>query len=379
MKIGHYMPGIWDPGGIASYIRLVSTAQKEAGHEIFYIDYINHSSEKSKDLVYIADGEELYQTALKLNLDLLHLHTHIPFSNPTVPTIRTLHGHSAYCPSGTRYLARKEAPCPHVYNVAGCLSNLFSNRCGTIRPVKIYQNFRNTHTEMRTLPQIKVHAVSHFLKEQMLRAGYSSELIEVIHLPVKLGNCKLVPLHVKQPRFLYLGRIVPSKGWHWMLKAVKEMELDIHLDIAGTGDDSEKLVECIVDYGLKYKVTFHGWQKQDIVKQLIIHSSAIIVPSVWHEPAGFVLLEGMAHGKPVIASRVGGIPEVIEDGINGILVPPGDVDSLIKAMTRIGTDLDYAQKLGIQGYKDVQENYTLEIHMSALMNYYSRCIDEFRK
>ncbi len=373
------MPGIWDPGGVASYIRRVSTAQIDAGNEVVYLDNVNHSPEKSKDIIYIEDGEDLYRHAPKLQLDILHLHIHIPFSQPSVPTIRTVHGHSPYCPSSSRFLTRIEMPCPNVYNMAGCISSMFRYKCGSIRPLKIVENFKHIQSEMRTLPKIRVHTVSHFLKEQMLRAGYSADLIEVIHLPVNVGGYPQSNSHTDNPRFLYLGRIVPSKGWHWMLKAVKDLEMDIHLDIAGTGDDSEKLLQCIKDYALESRVTFHGWQKPDSVKQLISNSTAIIVPSVWHEPAGFVLLEGMASAKPIIASRVGGIPEVIEDGINGILVPPGDVTSLIRAITRLGTDTQYAQKLGMQGYKDVKEKYTLAIHMNSLMNYYSKCIDEFKK
>src|SRR5438045_2170432 len=108
MKIGHYMPGMQHPGGVASYIRRISEGQRAAGHEVMLLE--------------MPDEADLLRQAEAAHLDLLHLHTrlHVP-PPPELRVARTLHGHWPYCPSGSRYLRRPAVPCPRKYSLPGCL------------------------------------------------------------------------------------------------------------------------------------------------------------------------------------------------------------------------------------------------------------------
>jgi glycosyltransferase involved in cell wall biosynthesis len=87
------------------------------------------------------------------------------------------------------------------------------------------------------------------------------------------------------------------------------------------------------------------------------HTDIIVVPSIFEEPFGRVNIEAMAAGKPVIASRVGGIPEVIEDNVSGILVPNGDGDALAKAMIKLIDDAELRRRLGENGRRFVEEKF----------------------
>ena len=373
MKIGHYDSELWEPGGVANYMRRVGAAQQALGHEVVYFS-LHPPAGRRVDFapfVPVLNTAELFVQAERLGLDILHVHKAV--SNPqssAVPLIRTLHGHHPYCPSGGRYLKRWQKPCDRAYHPLGCLVSRFSDRCGSVRPYKIQDNFRHTWREMRTLPHIPVMAVSDFLRQQMIRAGYPDNGIQVLHLfAPALGNSDPPP-QGDIPHVLFLGRITPSKGIDWLLKAFQQVSVPLHLDIAGDGDYTEAIKQLAEDLGLQERVTFHGWVSAERVNELIQLSRALVFPSVWHEPGGTVAFEAMANARAVVMSRVGGMPEVVLDNVNGLLVEPWHIEQLRISLETLATDWDLARCLGAAGRRSVAENYTLQAHLDVLMKAY---------
>jgi glycosyltransferase involved in cell wall biosynthesis len=100
---------------------------------------------------------------------------------------------------------------------------------------------------------------------------------------------------------------------------------------------------------LNERITWHGWCESKKLKTLYQQCFAVIFPSVWPEPAGLITLEAYAHYRPVIGSAVGGIPEYIEPGETGILVPGNDIQKLARAITELDTDYERCFHLGKQG------------------------------
>src|SRR5262249_7230667 len=134
--------------------------------------------------IVVRDDHELFQRGQELQLDVLH--THCPVSvlpAGHVPTVRSLHGHSPYCPSGSRFLKRLGQPCDRAYSLGGCLLGHLADRCGSVRPLSMYAGFARTWQEMRVLPQLLVITDSRFLKEQMVRSGYPEDRIFPLRLP----------------------------------------------------------------------------------------------------------------------------------------------------------------------------------------------------
>ena len=320
MIIGHYEHEIWAKGGIASYIRRVSAAQQALGHKVYYFSQqpsvgINESEQP----IVVPTETELYRQAQTLGLDILHLHRPVHTSPPEdLPVIRTLHGHQPYCPSGSRYLSRWQKPCDRAYSLQGCLWGHVVDHCGSIRPQNLLHNFQETWHEMATLATIPVVTVSHFLKEQMVRSGYAEDMIQVLHLMSPDTPELPPPPQSGIPHFVFLGRISPSKGVEWLLRALKQVSVPVHLDIAGDGDQEPAMRELCKSLQLGHQVTFHGWINSQQVEALIQQARAVVFPSIWHEPGGTIAFEAMAQSRPIIMSRVGGMPEVVLHEVNGI-------------------------------------------------------------
>jgi glycogen(starch) synthase len=149
------------------------------------------------------------------------------------------------------------------------------------------------------------------------------------------------------PYFLGLGRLVPQKGFYELLKAYAASGVtDVDLLLAGDGPDLDRLCRLRAELGLCGRVHFLGRAGRPAVHALMRGATGVVVPSLL-EPFGIVSLEAMAAGKALLASRVGGIPEVVPHGTGVRLVPPGDVAALAEGLRwlKFGAGRDCAEGL----------------------------------
>ncbi len=146
-----------------------------------------------------------------------------------------------------------------------------------------------------------------------------------------------------------IGRLVEKKGFAVLVEAAAKAGARLHVAIAGAGDLAPALRERAA--GLGAPVTLVGPLSHDLVPRALRAADVVAVPSVV-DRAGNVdglpntLLEALAAGRPLVASRVAGIPDVVEDGRNGLLVAPGDPDALAAALRRLAGDQDLRERLG---------------------------------
>lgn len=380
MLIGHYMQGIWDRGGIATYIRRISKAQRAAGHTVYYLDNrpFTRGGDEAVDLpVIVSDDNHLFVQANALKLDILHLHTTVGvLPAGGIPVIRTVHNNNPYCPSGSRYLKRRGQPCDRASSLGGCLWGHLVDHCGSIRPHKLYAEFQGIWQDMDTLRAVPAIANSQFVKDQMIRSGYPAHTIQVLHYPAPDIKEYFPPAQEDVPHFVFLGRITPEKGLTWLLRALAEVKVPIHMDIAGAGNqEQEQAIRRLADrLGLINRITFHGWVNEAQALQLIQGARALVFPSVWHEPAGIVSLEAAAVGRAIIASKVGGIPEYAGCLQNALLVEPNDVRGLAQSMELLAEDWSWAQKMGLKGRQMVKEHFSLENPVRELMKLYELAV-----
>jgi glycosyltransferase involved in cell wall biosynthesis len=375
MIIGHYTPGLAEPGGIAAYIRQLGRAQQAAGHEVLFFDLLRtaKSQDHRADVIYCQNEAEVPAAALRRGAQVLHVHRDFRLGDPPpMPIIRTIHDHTPYCPSGGRFLKRSDQPCNRGYSLTGCLWGRAIDRCGSMRPAALISDFATTRHERRRLPHITTIVSSQFVQRQMLRAGYDPA--RLVHLTMAApAAARVVPLP-ESPRFLFLGRMVPHKGLAWLLRNMALLPRNIHLDVAGEGNDLDAMKRLAADLKLNDRVTFHGWIDHDATQRLLDAATALIVPSRWHEPFGLVTLEAMARGRAVIASDAGALPEIVIHGQTGLIVPTEQADGLADAIRQLADRPDMATEMGMAGWRLVASQYQMDAHLKRIMELYQQCI-----
>lgn len=158
---------------------------------------------------------------------------------------------------------------------------------------------------------------------------------------------------------LIAGRLDRVKGHHLAIEAVaaEELSADVHLHIVGVGPREPELQALAESLGVSDRVHMLGFRRN--VYDYIAYSNALLMPSL-HEGLPYTLLEAMALGIPVIASRVGGLAEVIQDNATGLLVPPHDVAALAAAIQQLHRDDALRARLGKAARQAQRTRYSLE-------------------
>ena len=167
-----------------------------------------------------------------------------------------------------------------------------------------------------------------------------------------------------------VSKLWEGKGHATLIEAVKELTKDIkdvRLVIVGEGYLQDELVKQVARLGLGDRVLFTGFQMD--VSEIIATFDVAVLPSFF-EGMGRVILEAMAMAKPVVASRVGGIPDLVEDGRNGFLVQPGDAKALAAAIKRLLIDKELAGEMGSRGRKMVDEKFSSDIMVRSIDEVY---------
>lgn len=149
---------------------------------------------------------------------------------------------------------------------------------------------------------------------------------------------------VRRPRIVFVGRLVAAKGVNVLLEAARRLDDDVHLVIVGDGPERAALEQRTRLHGLGERVSFTGFLDHQDIPRLLAHADILVLPS-FYEELGSILIEAMESALPVVASRTGGIPEVVSHGVNGLLVEPGDAGELAAAMARILDDQTLAKRL----------------------------------
>lgn len=378
MRVGHYMHDLWGLGGVATYLRRITAAQRDGGHEIVFFDSAGSPSGLSgrnavAGAVRVRDGRDLVAAARREAVDVLHLHRGPPGGFPGgVPAVQTVHGHQPYCPSGSQYLERRTMPCERRCSVLGCTWGHVVDRCGSVRPRRFVDDFRRTAAERRAPGTMPLIAISRFVRDRLVREGFDPARIRVLSNPA--ASTADVAQIGGEARFAFLGRIVPAKGVSWLLDAAAAANGGWKLDVAGTGYADAAVRARTHRLGLDDRVTFHGWLEESAATDLIRTAWAVVVPSMWHEPAGLSAIDAGAFGRAVVASSAGGLPEVIEDGVTGILAPPGDVRGLAGALDRLANDRATAERMGVAGAHRVARRHALADHLHVLEDAYAQAM-----
>jgi glycosyltransferase involved in cell wall biosynthesis len=223
-------------------------------------------------------------------------------------------------------------------------------------------------------------AVSRMIEDKLVTEGRTAAPVRRIYNGVDLSRyehtepcCTLPEEYGMEPGSQIVGvvaRLEPEKGhatlfeaWPQVLRAVP----DAYLLIVGEGSRRESLEALARDLGIAHRVVFTG--RRDDVPAVTAALDVAVLPS-YREAQGLSILEALALSRPVVASNVGGIPEMITDGVNGLLVPPRDADALAAAIVRLLKDHPFADTLGRAGHDMVHDRFCIDLMVDAVQGIY---------
>lgn len=265
--------------------------------------------------------------------DIAHLHNIAHQISPAIirvlkendiPVIQTLHDYKIVCPN-YRLFSNNEA-CFRCKG--GKFYNCAARKCMKDSRLKSILAAIESYLNKDLYGQANLFiAPSEFMKKTCIEGGVQENKIKMMHNFVSPAFTNIEQSAEPEDYFFYYGRLSGEKGIDVLLEAAKKE--DFKLKIAGVGPDYEKLKTDIKESGLESRVELVGPKYGEELKKMIRGAKAVIAPSIWPENMPLNILETMFLGRPVIASNIGGIPEVIKDGKTGFLFEPGNVDDLI--------------------------------------------------
>ena len=190
-------------------------------------------------------------------------------------------------------------------------------------------------------------AQGEFLAERLRDLGVSKERLRIIHNGVRLPAASPGPLP-NEPSVLAMGSLTPKKGFDVLMRAFALVQRRIsaaRLTIAGEGPEGPRLRELAGSLGVADAVTFPGLVTGE-AKAALFAGARVFVSSARREPFANAILEAMAAGRPIVATRVGGNVEMVEEEVGGLLVEPEDPEGLAKAILRL---LENDQRAAVMG------------------------------
>lgn len=214
------------------------------------------------------------------------------------------------------------------------------------RAARAWNRLPGLRLDCETPTEVAISWNSEALRSQVTVPPLLRPAFEHVRLPATWQSEQLVGLERRPSERAsvgYVGRISPEKGVDMALRALARLRdegLAADFEVAGGGDAEHlRTLEALAaELGITDRVRFLGPLDTDSLKDFYARLHALVVPSVWEEPAGLVLVEGALAGVPLVASRVGGIPEIVRDPEEALLVPPGDPAALAAALRRTLTE-----------------------------------------
>jgi glycosyltransferase involved in cell wall biosynthesis len=205
---------------------------------------------------------------------------------------------------------------------------------------------------------------SQFVRGALVDAGIAAE--RAIYHPNALDPGKYDPNYEPGEYILYAGRLSAEKGILTLLDAVERTR--IPLRIAGTGPLDSAIRARVVDR--KLTVRMEGHCTGDRLRDLYRQAAFVVLPSEWYENASMTALESFAYGKPVLASRIGGNPELVVDGDSGCLFTPGDAVELASLIGSLWENRAALAKMGRRARFLLEQKFTQTIRLKNLLDIY---------
>ncbi len=404
MKILQVNKFYYPRDGVGKYVLELEERLKESGHEVrifamdnplnisspdkkYFVSYLSFNQKGLKNIwrsfariFYSLEAKRKFKSLVNdFKPDIIHVHNIYHQISPSIltvakkkkiPVIMHLHDYKLICPNYKLFIKGKTCQRCH----GGKYYNCFLNKClkesylkslgGTLEMYfhhKIWKIYK-TGVNLFIAP-------SQFMKKTCEDFAWPEKKIKYV-CNFFTGKITNQPPKEEDNYLLYFGRLSAEKGINLILQALTFNQET--LKIAGEGPEIDNLKSLTKKLSLEERVEFLGFKSGTDLNDLIIKAKAIIIPSVWFENMPLNLLESLAQGKIVIAAKIGGIPEIIEDGHNGFLFNPSNVQSLVEKIKQVNElDLEEIKNNALETVKKLNPRD----HCQEIIKIYKTLID----
>jgi len=306
--------------------------------------------------------------------DLVHVHLYLgqlspivlrPFIGAGLPLVHTSHNYRVACPKGDRLLP----------------GNHFCEQLTGITCIKNCSGFSYSHMRARDVvygkPQSAfstVIAPGSAMKRILELEGFPR--VDLVPNASTFTRKDFVARRAELLNLLYVGRLTSNKGVEFLIKAFQVIEKQFpgaKLNIVGDGPARAELEKMAADLLSDSTFEFHGTIGLDAIRLLQDQSRIQCVPSVWPENSPIVVYEALTAGIPIVASNIGGIPDLVRNDKDGILVKAASVADLAEGLVRIYSDDEKCLAMSRSAYEHA-EAFTMERHVQKLDSIYRRYV-----
>ena len=390
----HYLKG-----GSEKYYFELGKLLEENGHEVAYfsmkneknihlnnkeyfvdeIDLNSNNKLKALDVIYSKENKKLMEKALDdFKPDIVHINNFqrqlsssiiSAIKKRNIPIIYTAHDLQAICPNIVM-LNRENEICNKCKN--GKYYNCIKGKCiknSTLKSLLggIEGYYYRLHNIYNKIDHIITPSI--FYEKELKKDGIKN--VTGLHNFILLEDYQVETQD--EGYLLYIGRLSKEKGIFDLVKAMKDNKEK--LLIAGSGPEKEKIDKLIKEEKLTKRVKLLGQLKPTEVKEYVRKAHAVVVPSVWYENCPYSVLETIAIGKPIIGADIGGIPELVIDGENGLLFESGNSKDLSKKISELYSNKKLYKKF-CENSKKISKQYDKNKYYENLMKIYNDVLNK---
>lgn len=404
MRILHVNKFLYRRGGAEGYMLDVAALQRSAGHEVgfFGMDHPENETPQplgrtfpsfvelepapsgwagikaSARMVWSSSSARGIEQAIReFRPDMVHCHNIYhqlspavlrPVSRAGIPCVMTLHDYKLACPS--YQMLDHGRPCDAC--VGHGTWHAAAHRCksGSLGGSVLLAVESGLHRTFDAYGPVDAFvSPSRFLAAVMVRQGIAEDRISVVnnftHIP------ELTQDPVAGEGFVVAGRLSHEKGVDTAIRAIGRLSSACVLHVAGDGPERTSLERLAAEVA-PGRVVFHGRLSADELAPLVRHTRALLVPSRWYENQPMTILEAFAASTPVVVTDMGGMPELVEPGVHGLVVPADDDALLAGALARLDSNPEEAVAMGVAGRRRLEQDFAAAAHLSRLEVVYDK-------
>ena len=369
---------------VAAEAELLASAGHTVDIEIVSNDELSGPIAKARaflDAPYSKSRESWANTLVaKTGADIVHVHNFFPLLTLAVhtgaaragaATVQTLHNYRLMC-ADARLLRNGNIceKCVTGSNIWGAIHRCYRGSIpGSVAAVRM-QRYARKHSILANDIH-KFIALTDFAKEKFCEFGLSREKISIKPNFTSDPGSNL-PDAGPRSGALFVGRLSEEKGAATLVEAWKSIP-GINLTVVGDGP-----CRAALEAASPPNVMFTGALPPDVVRRHMAQAALLVVPSIWYEPFGLVVIEAFAAGLPVASSNIGSLPELVRDGFNGKVFTAGDPVDLQRAVDAFFSADDHA-RFGENARRDYLELYSPIKNLNALENIYLEALEARRQ